>query len=92
MNNAYYRRSACRLQRNRERQRIEAFIKLSEIDAIQKHYEDAWFALYGSKTVVRYRKGWYWIHNHAVRQTDLLVQTAILEARLLERDTALVED
>lgn len=88
----YWHRRSTRIEKAQQRASSSHFIKLLEINSIQRRYEMAWRDLYGTEVSVTYSHGWYWILGHAYRQSVVTKLTLILEARLHERDFAVPEE
>ena len=80
--NAYQKRRTHRLNKHRANRTDDQICKLLEIDALMKSYEDAYHELTGLITCVEYRKGWYWLHNRAMRQSDIVKQTQLILAKI----------
>lgn len=89
---SYWHRRNARLEKAQLRRDSNHFIKVLEVNAIQRRYEMAWLGLHGTKIQVAYRKGWYWILGRAYRQSAITDMTLALEAAKHERDLMIPEE
>ena len=86
MTNAYQRRRTQHSLKRRVSGEPRNFLKHLEIESVQKFYEDAWFALHGSRISVRHSHGWYYVGKQAFRQSGITAATMMLEGKIHERD------
>lgn len=86
MPNAYQRRLAHRLSKQRQLHAVARLDQFIRIDRFMLSFENAWFALYQSKVRVQYNKGWYWVMGRRMRHSAFERLTEIMEAELHERE------
>lgn len=88
-NNAtpYHRRLAARLAKAKEQRGNMQANKYIEIDRFLLTYESAYFAFYGVRIQVRYRKGWYYVHSGKYRHSAIQSMTESLLARVQALDS-----
>lgn len=83
--NAFERRREARRVKRKLRARSSNFVKLLEIDYVQKRYEDAWYAMHGTRVRLAYKHGRYWVLGRCYLLSELLEMANMLDAILHER-------
>lgn len=84
--NAYEQRRKAIADKQNATRKANQDVRMMEVDALMKRYENAYFDYYGRNCKVKYAKGWFTVHHRKVREERFLQMIKQLEVLLHQQE------
>ena len=84
--NAYEQRRKAIADKQNATRKANQEVRMMEVDALMKRYENVYFDYYGRNCKVKYAKGWFTVHHRKVREERFLLMIKQLEVLLHQQE------